>query len=338
MCHAFITICMWRLMSVLWCSRGAWQHYNQKVTSHRGHTYEKLPVWTIWCWEVSCYKWLMYRPPPHPAASDWNKTYRTKQHGEGSAAVMRGTVYERTHFSLPACHFKPLSTASPAWWREQSSVKSYLLSHMTMSFCMIIPSVCLVARSYIMLRKTHSLKGCSGEVRWGNTNLAPFAVFHCVSTLGLMQEPLMQTDTSAHTSYSFILILALYFHILAEKQEDPLGKTAAYSSVEQSGVKSPTTGCNIPLFNISLPVGSLLIAVLDRLALERSYLASKFMYNHNYKKWNLKNAQLQRVCWIQLETFLREVGMRILKCSCIWSSVCSYKCNDNLQCFFCRSN
>lgn len=99
-----------------------------------------------------------------------------------------------------------------------------------------------------------------------------------------MQEPLMQTDTSAHTSYSFILILALYFHILAEKQEDPLGKTAAYSSVEQSGVKSPTTGCNIPLFNISLPVGSLLIAVLDRLALERSYLASKFMYNHNYKK------------------------------------------------------
>lgn len=286
MCHAFITICMWRLMSVLWCSQGAWQHYNQKVTSHRGHTYEKLPVWTIWCWEVSCYKWLMYRPPPHPAASDWNKTYRTKQHGEGSAAVMRGTVYERTHFSLQACHFKPLSTASPAWWREQSSVKSYLLSHMTMSFCMIIPSVCLVARSYIMLRKTHSLKGCSGEVRWGNTNLAP----------------------------------------------------PAYSSVEQSGVKSPTTGCNIPLFNISLPVGSLLITVVDRFFLERSYLASKFMYNHNYKKWNLKNAQLQRVCWIQLETFLREVGMRILKCSCIWSSVCSYKCNDNLQCFFCRSN
>ena len=177
-------------MSVLWCSRGARQHYNQKVTSHRGHTYEKLPVWTIWCWEVSYYKWLMYRPPPHPAASDWNKTYRTKQHCEGSAAVMRGTVYKRTHFSLQACHFKPLSTASPVWWREQISVKSYLLSHMT---------VCLVARSYITLRKTHSLKGSSGEVRWGNTNLAPFPVFHCVSTV---QEPFMQTDTSAHTSYS----------------------------------------------------------------------------------------------------------------------------------------
>lgn len=102
----------------------------------------------------------------------WLKQNKPNTTGDWGSAVMRST-----HFFFQACHLK----TSSEWQTENSSFK-----RLTASFYICILCACLGACSYLTQQKHTPLLG------WKKMR-----EFFRVNTLILMQEPLLQKDSSS---------------------------------------------------------------------------------------------------------------------------------------------